>query len=120
MKKVTFIEKVLAFLKGDDEKVKVERFHKRLVKNLLNSNKVNRDELETLQEKLIDAKEALETTIAEVDVTRLNNSESIDAYAVEYIAGIVKAQGKIAKLEDAIVDAEEAIALVDHMSVIFE
>jgi hypothetical protein len=120
MKKVTFIEKVLAFLKGDDAIIKVERFHKRIVKNLVNSNKVNKDELETLEEKLIDAKEALETTIAEVDVTRLNNSESIDAYAVEYIAGIVKAQDKIAKLEDSIAAAKEAIAVVDNMSVIFE
>lgn len=103
-KEVTFVERILNFLKGDTEKAKVERFHKRLVKQLTNTIKVEENSLDDLREKLIDAEEVLERTIEEIDVTRLDTTERIDAYVSDYLEKIKAAESRVEYLEEQIAD----------------
>ena len=108
-KQETFVERVLTFLKGDSEKAKVERFQRRTVKSINNSIKVHENELDDLKDKLIDAEEILENVIEQIDVTRLNSTESIDAYAIEYLSAIKAAENKINSIKEAIEDKKALI-----------
>lgn len=114
MKQTTFVEKVLAFLKGGDE-AKVVRFESKVVKYLKKQIAQRKDELESLEDKVTDAKEALAEVVVNVDVNRINNTDSTEDYAVTYVSSVDEAMEEVEDLESEIEGLEAEIERLEKI-----
>lgn len=106
---LNLVDRILNRITGNDDKGRVKRFHKRLIKTIDNSIKVSENTLEDLESKLEDAKEQLVDAIEIVDTSKLETTESTDAYILEYNKRITNAQQKVEKLEEEIESIKEQI-----------
>tara|TARA_R110000796_G_scaffold179592_3_gene296171 strand:+ start:1442 stop:1810 length:369 start_codon:yes stop_codon:yes gene_type:complete len=107
--KLTFVERVLSFIKGDDQE-KIRKFQKRSVQRIESTVKGYEADIETLEYKLSDAIEALEEGAVNVDVERCGNVENMDDYIADYLNLQASNAKQVAKVESNIKDKKELIA----------
>ena len=81
--KKSFVEKVMEFLKGGDEK-NLRRFHKRFIKDNDRQIKYYYDKNETLNEALLDTEDQIAETVLNVDLSRINSVGDCDSYISTY------------------------------------
>tara|TARA_R110000765_G_scaffold26628_5_gene64924 strand:- start:7080 stop:7457 length:378 start_codon:yes stop_codon:yes gene_type:complete len=79
-----FIERVLSFINGGEE-AKIERFKKHLTKELDNSKKVTKDEIDTLKDSLDDDSDARVEALINIDPKSVATIEDVKAYIPKYI-----------------------------------
>ena len=101
MEKLTFAQKVMAFLKGGDE-AKIARFETKLTKFYSKQIAMRKDQIETFQDKKKDAQESLTDGITSVDLDKIQNTDSLEAYVKEY-------HNKIQRLSDEVNEFDEKI-----------
>jgi Mg2+ and Co2+ transporter CorA len=99
MKKTTFVDQVLAVLKGGDE-AKITRFSAKLEKYLDKQIAIRRDGIETLMDKKADAEEALRDAVLNVDTHRINSTDGVEAYCASYTSIIDQKLNVIDSLEE--------------------
>lgn len=112
MIKKTWLERALDFIKGGDE-AKMNRLHKAVIKkvdsNIKERNKQiakNKEELaeevDKLKDRIVDAKDLLNSVPVDVDVTKLTDSDGIDAYAQVLLSSTMMAILNVEDLESEI------------------
>jgi len=106
--KKTFIERVVSFLKNDDD-AKIRKFQKRAIQKLKETIRAKESTIETLEYKLQDALEAQEEAVVNIDVTQLENVDAMDNYIAIYINNQKEASEKIEVIEYKIQEARESI-----------
>ena len=112
MKKQNFLERVLTAIKGGDE-AKIARFSTRFEKYIAKEKAKRTEMIETLEEKASDEQEALKDYIDHLDVSQIKETESTDAYVVNYTEGINKRLTTIEELEDRIDTLKQEIVKFD-------
>jgi len=108
MKKQSFVEKVLAFVKGGDD-AKLTRFSGKLEKYYTNQIKMRQDKIDSLTDRIDDANEALEETIVNVDLDAVNKTESAESYCVIYSRKVAEAKAKVDNLTEEVEQLEKEI-----------
>lgn len=114
MKKQTLASRVLAFLKGGDE-AKLSRFESKLDKYFTRQIAMRKDEIETLEEKVVDATEELNETVVNVDVDRINSTEGAESYVVTYVERVQEKQEVVDGLKAQIEDLKAEIAKFESL-----
>lgn len=109
MKKSNLKDRVLAFLKGGDE-AKLTRFEGKLDKHLAKQISMREDQIETLEEKIVDAKEDLNETILNVNPDSVNTTEGAENYCVTYLKQVRAKRNVILGYENQITALQEEIA----------
>lgn len=109
MKKSNLKDRVLAFLKGGDE-AKLARFEGKLDKHLAKQISMREDQIETLEEKIADAKEDLNETILNVNPDSVNTTEGAESYCVTYLKQVRATRNVIISFENQIAALQEEIA----------
>jgi hypothetical protein len=109
MKKSNLKDRVLAFLKGGDE-AKLTRFEGKLDKHLAKQISMREDQIETLEEKIVDAKEDLNETILNVNPDSVNTTEGAESYCVTYLKQVRAKRNVILGYENQIAALQEEIA----------
>lgn len=89
-----FVQKIMGFIKSGDEG-KVIRFSNKLDKYFSVQIRLREDEIETLEEKKIDVAEVLSDSILNVDKERIQSTDDIEDYCVDYV------QSNLAKLDSS-------------------
>lgn len=119
MKQSTFVQRIMAIVKGGDE-AKLVRFESKLSKYFDKQVKMREEAIEDVREQILDAQEALRDAVDSVDMDQLATKESSDAYCVSYINSVAKANERIEELNFQIKDLQEEIKqLQDTKSIIF-
>lgn len=108
-KQVSFVQKVIDFVKGGDEG-KVARFQKKLVKSWNDQIKIRKDEIENANEEISDLKESLEEAVLNVDLNRIQTTQDTANYIEEYSQKLHNIQDAISQKEEEITKAEGDIA----------
>lgn len=106
--KRTLAQKVLALIKGGDES-KLIRFESKLDKQLNKQIDIRKDSIESLEEKIEDAKEALNDTILSVNFDKIQSSDNVESYCKEYIQNILAKQDIIEDFEIQLENEKHAI-----------
>lgn len=119
MSKKTLTEKVLAFLKGGDE-AKLTRFENKLEKYFDKQIKTRQDNISSLQDKLVDATEELDETVLNVDLDKVNKTESAEDYCSVYVRAVKEKQDVINNLNAEIEILEEEIETLNTLKEIIE
>ena len=120
MKKLTFKERIMAFLQGGDDE-KISRMEKATKRFFVKQKKQRNDAIDALEEEIIDAKNDLKTALEVVDVSQLGDSKSIDAYVVKYVSGVKRAKDALAEKTEKIEDIKEEIKRAEELeAIIFE
>lgn len=120
MKKVTFLERVKAVLKGGDD-AKLARFQSKLEKYFEKQIKARKEQIETLQDKIVDAIETLSDTIESVNLESIATTESTEAYCKTYVQKVQSALSFQTNIEEQIETLEEEIAELENLrNTIFE
>ena len=115
-RKLTWVERTLARLKGGDE-AKVVAFHDKLVKTLnsqidKSEKKIDAIELQLteatdeLLEKQGELYETLNETIEYVDMAKIQDSESRKEYVREYVSSVITADENVGKISEEIKSLE--------------
>lgn len=119
MKKQSLAARVLVFLKGGDE-AKLARFEGKVEKYFEKQVKSRQEKISTLQDKLVDATEELNDAVLNVDVERINKTESTEDYCVKYVTAVKAKADALDNYNEQIKTLEEEIeALNDLNGVIF-
>jgi hypothetical protein len=84
-KSQTLATRALAFLKGGDE-AKLSRFESKLGKYFVAQIAIRTAEIEKLTEKLDDLKEVIDEAIPNVNLDKISQSETLEAYIPQYVA----------------------------------
>ena len=108
MKKQTLSTRVLAFLKGGDE-AKVSKFEAKLSKEYAAQIKAKEEAIAKLEERIEDAEEVLNETILNVDVTRINNTDSAESYVAIYMRNVRNKRNVIKEYQNDIADIQTEI-----------
>ena len=108
MKKQTLSTRVLAFLKGGDE-AKVSKFEAKLSKEYAAQIKAKEEAIAKLEERIEDAEEVLNETILNVDVTRINNTDSAESYVAIYMRNVRTKRNVIKEYQNDIADIQTEI-----------
>lgn len=120
MTKLSFTQKVIAFLKGGEE-AKMERFSSKLSKYISKQKSMRLEKIETLRDKIADANEVLEETILNVNLDSVNKTEGVEGYIPSYLRGIQQAKGTIEAYESEIEQLESEIKEFEDLeTLIFE
>jgi len=120
MKKLTFKERIMAFLQGGDDE-KISRMEKATKRFFVKQKKQRNDAIDALEEEIIDAKNDLKTALEVVDVSQLGDSKSIDAYVVKYVSGVKRAKDALTEKTEKIEDIKEEIKRAEELeAIIFE
>ena len=114
MSKKTLAQRVLVFLKGGDE-AKLQRFESKLEKYFSKQISQRKDFIETLQEKIIDAKERLNDVILSVDINKVNAVEGAEGYCPVYVQTVQNQLNVIKELEFQIEAIQEEIDSLDEV-----
>jgi TPP-dependent trihydroxycyclohexane-1,2-dione (THcHDO) dehydratase len=109
MKKVSLATRVLALLKGGDES-KLIRFESKVDKFFTKQIAMRKESIANLEEKIIDAQEALNDTVVGVDIDRVNTTEGADSYVTTYVRNVQAKEEVIANFEEQIAALEAEIA----------
>tara|TARA_R110000764_G_scaffold111252_6_gene197951 strand:+ start:175 stop:540 length:366 start_codon:yes stop_codon:yes gene_type:complete len=80
---LSFVDKVIAFVKGGDE-AKLARFQKKYVKANLKQISIRQDEIDTIQEKLDDLAEKSAEDLIAVNFDSIATSELTEQYIEKY------------------------------------
>ena len=120
MKKVTFLERVKAVLKGGDD-AKLARFQSKLEKYFEKQIKARKEQIETLQDKIVDAAETLSDTIESVNLESIATTESTEAYCKTYVQKVQSALVNKNNIKDEIISLKEEINELETLkNTIFE
>jgi aminoglycoside phosphotransferase len=120
MKKLTFKERIMAFLQGGDDE-KISRMEKATKRFFVKQKKQRNDAIDALEEEIIDAKNDLKTALEVVDVSQLGDSKSIDAYVAKYVSGVKRAKDALAERTEKIEAIKEEIKRAEELeAIIFE
>lgn len=101
MKKATLASRILAFLKGGDE-AKLARFESKLEKYFKKQADMRKDAIESLEEKIADAKEELNETVVNVDLERINSTDGAEGYVVTYLRAVQAKEAVVEGLQEQI------------------
>jgi predicted nucleic acid-binding Zn-ribbon protein len=104
----TFVQKVLAIIKGGDE-AKLIRFESRFNSHVEKQINIRKDEIKDLEDKLVDSKQDLDDAIVSVDFSEIQDTESTKRYCSEYLQSLLRKQDSITSLQDQIADKKEEI-----------
>jgi phage shock protein A len=114
VKKTTFVEKVLAFVKGGDD-AKLAKFSEKLSKYYANNIASRQAEIDRLSDRIDDANEELEETILNVNLERINKTDSAESYCETYSKAVAQAKAKVDTLEEQVKGLEEEIKQLEEL-----
>lgn len=114
MTKQTLKDRVVAFLKGGDES-KLSRFEAKLGKYLDKQISMRKESIETLKEKITDAKEVMGEAVINVDTSRIGNTDSTESYVSSYVKNISEKLSVVEQFEADIKAQEEEIARFEKL-----
>lgn len=115
MKHQTFVQKVVAYLKGGDE-AKLARFEGKVTKHLKRQISMREDEIETLKDRIEDARETMAEAVVNIDVEKINGTDASEDYAVTYVEKVAGALEVIKDLEEEVADLEDEIVLLKEVN----
>ena len=101
MKKQSLASRVLAFFKGGDE-AKLARFESKLQKYFKKQFDMRKENISNLEEKIADAKEELDETVVNVDLSRINSTDEAEGYVVSYLRAVQAKEAVVDGLQDQI------------------
>jgi hypothetical protein len=101
MSKTNFIERVMSFIKNDDDN-KIRKFQKRAVQKLNLTVQTETAELDGLKMEKVDIETAIEEVIIDINIDKLSNTESIDSYIKEYVRKYSHLKSKLRNIEEDI------------------
>lgn len=93
------VSKIMALLKIGDEG-KLIRFESKLEKYLNKQITSFRDEMDNIDEKIVDAKEALNDAVLSVNTDSIQSADSVESYCVTYSNSLLRKLDEIDKLQD--------------------
>jgi len=113
------VNRIAAFLKLGDAG-KLEAFFRRIIKTLTRENTAHKKNIEVikfnlktsvdeLNDKLADAKEALDETYNNVDITKITNNADQTAYMEVYLTAVSKAKDVIKNIEENLEKKQEEV-----------
>lgn len=117
MQKLTFLERLIAHLKGGDES-KLARFDSKLRKYFSKQISIRQDQIEKLREKISDADEELGDAVLQVDPSNIGTTDSTDSYVSKYVRNVSEKLTKTEDLEQQIKDVEEEVVRLEKMRTI--
>ena len=119
MENVTFVKRVITFLKGGDEQ-KVTRFASKLNKYYDKQISIRKEKIESLQDKIQDKEESLNDLITNVDLEKIQTVEKMDSYVGQYHNLVQSAKREMVTLQEEIDNVQEEIdALEETRDLIF-
>ena len=120
MKKRTIVQKVIAFLNGGDE-VKLARFETKFSKYIKKQVSYREDNIETLRDKIADAKEAAKEAVLNINLSSISTTEGAETYCANYFEQVKRANKVVTELEAKISVLEEEIETIKNVeSLVFE
>jgi histidinol dehydrogenase len=114
IKSQSFVERVLAFVKGGDD-AKLSRFSSKLEKYYNNQIKMRQDRIETLIDQIDDAQEVLNETILNVDLDRVHKTEEAESYCAIYSRKVAEANAKVKSLQESVESNEDEISELQEL-----
>lgn len=108
MKKQSLVSRIMSLISGGDEG-KLTRFEGKLSKYLAKQIQMRKDAIETLNEKIVDAKEALNDVVLGVDVDKVNTTDGAESYCSQYVSSVSSKIDTIEAFEAQIKSFEEEI-----------
>ena len=99
MKKMSFVDRILAKLQGGDAS-KLARFQKKTEKYFTQQISMREDEIAELDDKINDLKDSLTESVENIEMESLNKTETLDAYIPHYVSTLLGVQKKISALVD--------------------
>ena len=115
MKHTTLTGAVIAFLKGGDE-AKLARFERNFGKFVTNQQRISTEKIDTLKDKVTDAKELLNETILNVQVDEISTTEGSQIYCAKYLSAVQSASDAVDALEREIKAEEAKLAKVKALN----
>jgi hypothetical protein len=109
MKKLTFVERALAFLKGGDDQ-KLARFENRVGKYFKEQIAIRERSIESLKDRITDAEEAFNDAVPNIDLARIASADGLDRYIPEYVKNLDAKLVATEELQDQIEVLEAEIA----------
>lgn len=107
--KQTFLERVLDFLQGGDNK-KITRFHAKALGVWKDNIDIAKREIEDSREKIEDLNEALVEASINIDVERIKDVDGLGSYIESYTQKLNSIQAKVVLEEAKIKAAEDNIS----------
>lgn len=101
MKKQSLTDRVLAFLQGGDS-AKLSRFESKLEKYFKKQVAMREEAITNLEEKIADAKEELNETVVNVDLDKINSTDSAENYVVTYLRAVQAKEAVVDGLQEQI------------------
>lgn len=117
MERQSLAKRIMAILSGGDE-AKLSRFESKLNKYFERQIQMRRDSIETLKEKIVDAKDALGETITNVSVDQMTGTDNTERYVPNYVDAVSKKLDVITRLEADIKTQEEEIAHFEKLKAV--
>lgn len=117
MLKQNFVQRVIAALKGGDE-AKMSRFSTKLSRFIEKQIAMRTDSIATLKDKMIDAEEALQEAVVNVDLSSVNSTEGQESYCSIYFKRISDLRKASESLAKQITVLEEEIANIQATSAV--
>ena len=106
----TWADKVMEFITGGDE-AKVKKMHTKTIKFCKTQIGVNEREIENLNDLIEDAVDAKNEAVLNIDVDRIKDTNTINAYIPNFLNSLTHADSNIDELNDQIEEKEEQIKL---------
>lgn len=108
MAKIGLVQRILALVKGGDE-AKLVRFETKLGKYLAKQVAMRKEAIEGLKDKIVDAQDKLNEDSLNIQLDRINSSDNIEAYVVDYVRNVKRDISLVKELEAQIASLEEEI-----------
>jgi cell division protein FtsB len=87
MKKSTLVNRIMGFLKGGDE-AKVTRFETKLGKYFSKQIAMRNEKIENLKDKIVDQEEAMNDSVVNIDLEKINQTDGAESYCSSYVSKI--------------------------------
>lgn len=97
-KQKSWTDRVMEKLTGGD-KAKMARFESKVEKDYVRDIKNYQEQIQKIDEKIEDAQEELSDYVDNVDVSRINKTESAESYVSVFKQGVREKRNNIKKLE---------------------
>ncbi len=110
----TFVEKIMSFIKSGDEG-KLNRFSSKLDKYIAKQIAMRKEQIDTLNEKQLDAADVLADSVLNVNMDKIQSTEDIEEYCVEYSQEVLSKLDVSDDIAEEIADLEAQIARLENL-----
>lgn len=108
MERKTLVERILITIKGGDE-AKLQRFETKVGKFIDTCIRKSNEKIDSLNDKITDAKETLKDGILNVTPEKIQSTDSVEAYVVSYLKDIEAKMDSVEKLHTQIEEERQRI-----------